>query len=121
MNSKKMPWEETQAKNLTASEICSIIKECARQNVAEMTFGELHVKFQPLGERIEVPGPSANHLRVRVPAKTLEKIETEAVKQGELAVKEDDLAQMLIDDPAQYEKLLLQGDLTDDADDGRGA
>lgn len=119
MNSKtfKLPGE-AEPKNLTSQEICAIIKECARQNVAEMTYGELHVKFQPLGERVEMHlEPSMK--RVRVPAKTLEKIETEAIKTGELAVKDDDLAAMLIEDPAQYEKLVLQGDLTDDANDGR--
>lgn len=121
MNSKPMPWSEPAPKNLTAQEICSIIKECARQGVAEMTYGELHVKFQPLGEREEAPAHVPPSQRVRVPAKTLDKIESDSLRNDELAVKEDDLAQMLIEDPAQYEKLVLQGDLADDANDSRGA
>lgn len=90
-------------KILESSEICSIIKACGESEVSELKFGDLSIKF----------GRSASHLNPEpVLDRSIEqeqtRIQDEVLVQDELMSREDELANMLVEDPVRYEEMLAE-------------
>lgn len=109
---------------LSTEDACRIIETSAKTGVTELTFSGLHVKFGRLTENdVGLTSPfvqQAPRAPVSVNALTEEqhtKQATEALEMDELRLRQDQLAQALVEDPLKYEELLMQGEL-DDALDG---
>lgn len=94
---------------LTGDIVCAIIKTCAESGVMDLSVGSLKVSFRnnpTLDPLHGIIAPDFNpHLQDVVTA--------EAIERDELALREDQLAQMEIEDPVGYEKAISAGDLID--------
>lgn len=102
-------------KNLLSSkDVCSIIKMCAQSKVSELKFGELHLSFGYFSDesRSEVPN-------TRISEAKLKEEEQKYIAESEIRSKDDEIDQMLIEDPVKFEELLEQGEF--DADEFRGS
>ncbi len=107
---------------LTFSQVCSILKACGESRVAELKFGDLHVTFHPPVKE----GPEAQQYFPTTPTppeaeisdQQREQLEKHALAEDERRVKEEQLQQMLIEDPAGYERLLAEGELEQDEETG---
>ena len=93
-------------------EICAIVRVCVKSNVKELCLGELKVSFfDPNGtQKVAImpqvaQDPESLSKMKELDQKTLEALELEA--------KQDQLDEMLIQDPMQYEELVLAGDIED--------
>lgn len=103
---------------LTADEVCRIIEVCGESQVSELKFGDLHLvmggpTLRPASTDAEV---APNHSPVAPAAiVAIQKQEAErSLVQAEADLKRDQLDQMIIEDPSQAERLLIQGELEDD-------
>ena len=100
---------------LKAGDICRIIKECKDSGVVTLKFGELHIDFTPQRSAAPTPSQSWSELQQALEPGPVKQATPENVKQEidvfDEQVAEDALyAQMLIDDPAGFEKLqMLEG------------
>jgi hypothetical protein len=90
-------------KHFSASDICSIVKSCGENGVGEFTLGKLKVTFKgnltPVSQQEEVS------------TELQEAVSVELTERDELAHKEAMLAQMEIEDPVEFERLMTSGDL----------
>lgn len=91
---------ERKRNNLSAVDVCSLIKACSESGVIELTFGDLHISFVP--KAIGTP-----------PAQAIAGLNQPDIEQIEIAVKTDQLDHMLVEDPVEYERLRASGELTD--------
>lgn len=87
-------------KNLTAKDICSIVKACASSGVREITLGDVIIKF---GGPIE-DTPSNIHYTVTHPYLDNEVTTDEGSEES----NNDDLDQLLMENPAEYERRRLE-------------
>ena len=109
----------SERKNLNCKDICSIIKECAKNGVAEFKYQTLQVSFKAK-EIIEVDSHPVQVSTEEIPENYIEEVEKEHVHQEELILKERDLANMPIEDPEQFEKMLAEGSIGDVVDNLSG-
>lgn len=108
---------------LTADDLCSIIKACSENGVhllklsgeVEIHFGGFHedrklhgAPFQGLNE--PYLGPNTEILGDQT-----QKIDVQTIEQQEVESKEERLARMSIEDPAEFERLMYSGELEHDA------
>jgi hypothetical protein len=115
---------------LTGAEIQSIILQCAQSNVREVDLPGLRLVFGEGGPaKAPATGPKAPKTTPPAEAalsdKQHEVAEKAALEQDEAAAKEERLSLMAIEDPAQFEELILRGELGDQEgndgdDDGTG-
>lgn len=105
---------------LSVADICRILKACGEASVTELKFGDLHVRRD---SQSPAAAPSASVEPAPAPPPTAEIVETQrkeserAQIQAEVTLRQQQLSQMLIEDPLEAERLLSQGDLIDDAFD----
>lgn len=85
--------------------ICRILKACHDSGVSEFSFEKLKVKFGPSQVTEEMVTPVAPHVA--------REFEAEAIAQAEMKIKEDQLANLPLEDPLRYEELIAEGDLSD--------
>lgn len=79
-----------------------ILETCGEFKVSKLSIGDLHLEFSQ-SERVQAP-PPATEIAAQ---------ERMAVLQDEQKIKQDQLENMLLEDPEQYEELLLRGELVD--------
>lgn len=91
-------------KELTSYGICEIIKQCGESGVAEFKYGNFHITFQARNGECIDETPYQSPGQVTAIAKVLD--EDELIKLDEINAKEEDLAQIKLQDPLQYEELL---------------
>lgn len=102
---------------LNTVEVCTIIKAGAKSNVTLLKIGDIEIWFgkptepdviqhvlhppsnYPTGEEIPVDHKQQNQLSLEI---------------DEIRLKEDRLAQMIIENPALAEQMILDGDFGDD-------
>mgnify|MGYP001558964529 CR=1 FL=1 len=97
--------------------LCGIIKSCSEAQVSKFTFGDLTIWVGPQSETTAQPANVGYNHFAQVPQlnpetelSEIQKLkQSESLLQDELALKEDRLAQMFIEDPVQAERLLLDG------------
>lgn len=95
---------------LSGEEVCKIIETCAKNKVYSLKCGPLELSFSPAKE-LSAPGPT-------IPASNPEKIiqeqqeeQKKAIEEEELDTREDQIADLLLTDPAKAEELMEQGEL----------
>ncbi len=87
-------------KSFSSGDICSIIKVCGEAGVVDFQLGSIRVLFKgnPLFE---------------APVQPLDQLfEEVGTTRDEVTLKEERLAHMDIENPQEYERLLMSGDLT---------
>lgn len=91
--------------NLDVDDICRLLKVCARLGVREFKLDALTFSLgaEPIQHYLS-PTPSSATGKSEI-------IEKEYVEAEELKLKETELAEMMLNDPLGYEKLIEQGDL----------
>lgn len=108
---------------LAVDALCSIIEACGNANVAELKFGDLYLK---MGQKTPISDPrslsleDSGQLELPLPrpsAKEIAELQAKeakrALERDEIAIREQQLADMFIEDPAEAERLLIQGELRD--------
>jgi hypothetical protein len=100
--------------NFTTKDICEIIDACGKSGVLEFNYQDLRITFQARkndGQEepyYQSPGP--------VTEIASNKFDERIIQQDELAVKDDELALMRIEDPLAYERLLMTRELETEGD-----
>ncbi|MFA9263201.1 MAG: hypothetical protein ACEQSB_07770 [Undibacterium sp.] len=91
---------------LDVESVCRILKTCHESGVSELTFAGLKVKFG-------VPATASEEMLAPVSPVVAHEIEAEAIAQAESRIREDQLANLPLENPLAFEELLAQGELTD--------
>lgn len=108
-------------KGLTADEVVVILKACGDVQVAVLKFGNLYVRFSR-NESPPSPEPWGSVAAPPVPATEIAVKQAEqarlAFEQDELALKEEQLQELKLTDPEEYEKHVINGDLDEESTDG---
>jgi hypothetical protein len=86
-------------KGFSSGDICAIIKACGEAGVSKFVLGSLSFE---IGH-----APQVQYAPFVAEGRT----QAIGVLNDELALKEERLAHMDVEDPVQYEKLLMSGDL----------
>jgi restriction endonuclease Mrr len=109
----------TEHKDLSVKEICEIITVGAKNGLAtlkyaglELTFKETHTPSMETPATVIVE-PSQG------PEEELAPISPEVLQKIEQDMKQEELSQMMINDPAQFEELISLGEIEND-DENRG-
>lgn len=101
---------------LSAKDICDIIKACKGSGISELSVGDLILR------RGLIEDPLAETHIARSRPILEEKVGKESLEEQEQMTKEDQLALLRIENPLEYERLLIAQDLidsTEGADDGQ--
>jgi hypothetical protein len=99
---------------LNADEVCSILRTCAESGVASLKLGDLHVTFgKPAYADVQLPDPRQQPSPDTEISDQAQKIEAETRLKDEVALKEEEIAFSLVEDPLAYERAILRGELTD--------
>lgn len=103
---------------LQAKEICRIIKVCQKSRVLSLELGAIRISFQGANSRsvskeaseiaetksIPLAGEVSAHADVEVPRSLLTPADKDALEEAQIA-------QLMIDDPSAYEKLMIDDHL----------
>jgi len=87
--------------------ITRIIEECSRNGVAKFSYGGLELSFLQVDR---APATEPAFVRPELAVAQESQAKSSLVRE-EVAVKQEQLEQMLLDDPLEYENLLRQRDL----------
>lgn len=101
---------------LTSEDVCSIIRACSESGVMELEFQDLHIV---LGKQAKPPQDSIGAGVTEViptpePQIKEQDLPPDELLKQEIQAREEQLAQMMLEDPAEAERLQLEGDLSDD-------
>jgi hypothetical protein len=96
--------------SLTASEALAIIEACVTAGVTELTFRGLEVSFS--GGRLRWTEPKAEELTPPVVAAAAQ-TDQETLEVEELEVRAQQVAELHLTDPLEFEKMLERGELED--------
>lgn len=98
-------------KRIDPSEICAMIKACGEAKVSVLKYGDLYLC---LGERAPVVKKPATPVPDTEISVTQKNIERESFLKDEQQLRQDRIAQALIEDPLEAERLLMSGEFVDD-------
>lgn len=93
------------SKSLTVRELKAIISLCSNRGVSELKYGSLSLRFGDVAQNKVTARCSSVVAQNRIDEETTEK--------NEIEVREEQLQQMLIENPTMYENLLAQNELED--------
>lgn len=99
----------TKKRAFTAEEVCGIISACGTARVSHFKWDGLEVAFEKAHS--EESKPTTPHPVDESTRIIAEKIATDTLVKSEVEVKEEQLANMLIEDPLAYERNLMSGEL----------
>lgn len=110
--------EKSEKQVLSAGDICRIIKQCQGSGISELSYLGLSLKFHSHrnesadGDRnASAHEPVVNDLG-EAPLQELSKeTKEEAELMNREALEEAEISQLLIDDPAAYEKMVMDRDI----------
>lgn len=110
-------------KSLSPNEIRVILEACEKTGVAELAFGDFQVIFglkprkiwEESDQSLAQPEPFQSHSRPTVGIVGIqENIARKALEDDEIALKEDQIADLLIEDPVELERMVRDGEITDE-------
>lgn len=109
---------------LNVKNVCEIIKACGSAGVSKLKFGDLELEFHIREEKQEItqtiPMYSVSHTYQDDNSQGPESdsVSPELLQKQEAELKQQEVSEMLITDPAAYEELLFSGALTNEDDRG---
>lgn len=101
-------------KELSVKDVCEIIHAGASNGLATLKWAGLELTFKEAHTPGQVLPPQAIEENSQGPEKDIPEISPEALQKMEQDVKQAQLEQMLITDPAQFEEMISTGDIEDD-------
>lgn len=112
-NSTTLNLQKVKSTECAVKDICRLIVACKENGVSELKFGELHLLFGNGPEKSpEEITPSA-----AIPSEDLkaqEQVSKEAEAQLRFAEEQDDVSLMVLEDPAEMERRIANGELIDE-------
>ncbi len=103
---------------LSVDEICRIIELCGRTGVAELKFGGLQVRLVHTVPFLRPEEPAPETVPTSAPDTAISaQVEKDALVEAELELREDQLHRLAIEDPVEYERMKLSGDIVDAEDE----
>lgn len=102
---------------LTAQDICAIIRACGEHGVATLKFGSLEINMGEVAHHYSIEMPQdapLPHPDTAISEQKAKHVEQEVIEKAEVETKADQLARLLIEDPAEYEMLMQAGELEDE-------
>jgi hypothetical protein len=94
---------------LSSIEICDILKACTASRVSKLEYANLKVEFS--SEPQAMTAPSSKFIPIPAHADAIQEEEDKAFESAEIQSKSEQLSTMLLTDPAEYERLIMEGDL----------
>ena len=95
---------------LDTKKISAIIKACGKAGVQEFSLGELRITF---GTKTD-PDLSVSPLSGEALSdEDHRKLNEQSLEQDEVRTRENQMEELLITDPAQYERLIIDGEFSD--------
>jgi hypothetical protein len=107
----------TDNKELNVKDVCEIIAACATNGVATMKWGSLEIQFKASHAPSQETLPNPIEASSQGPEKEPE-VSPELLQKIEQDMKQEELASMMINDPAQFEELLSAGAIEHEQDSG---
>ncbi len=96
---------------IEGKDLKAIIRECAKRGVAELKIGDFHIKF---GSVEDIQAPKAKS-EIKAPSKAvLKAAENQALVAENAEHNENMLANLQLEDPVAFEKMLIEGELEED-------
>jgi hypothetical protein len=99
--------------HLSATEVCLIIRACSESQVTQLKLGDLEIS---LGHKAPEPVLTAPTPDTAI-SEIQTQIEKEELVEQEIRLRDDQIKQMLIEDPYEAEKLMIKGELESDGSD----
>jgi hypothetical protein len=98
---------------LSATELCNIIKVCGDAQVSELKLGNLFLRFGKVAEPAKevAPLPSGTAL-----PEIQEKVAEQGLLNDQISDREEDIATLLVTNPYLAEKMISEGELEEDVD-----
>ncbi len=109
----------TKDKNIsfTPDEIKDIIQTCVQANVRELEIGDLYVQFGRPAELDPVP-PSKPQPEMAISDEKHDAMTADSILFEEFREKQRRLDMLAIEDPAEFERQIADGELLDDDESG---
>lgn len=105
---------------LSTDDVIRIIESSAKCGVVVLKFQDLMVSFDKQVEpEVVLPGGPANNSASMVEAPTEQQLQTQdqrAFEKSEMELRDEQLAELAITNPLEFERLINQGELEDDTD-----
>jgi hypothetical protein len=102
---------------LSTEQVCLILEASAKSGVAELKFGGLHVKFATKADAAQGHAQlDAETAPVKVLTEDQHTKQTaDVIEHDQIRLREEELANALVEDPMRFENMLRSGELNDDA------
>lgn len=109
---------------LSAVDICTIIKTCHGRGVTKLKLGALELEFEPPAEsrhsKTPAPGPALPEISPGNVLQEQQQEETKSFEAEELRTRDEQLAELQLTNPAEYERLLELGEISEEAQEEPG-
>ena len=103
---------------LNVKDVCEIIASCATNGVSMLKYGTLEVHFKDRTPSKEQKEDQPIEIHSQGPEKEIPTMSPEVLQKIEQDMKQAELEQMLVTDPAQFEELLSSGEIEHEEDRG---
>lgn len=94
-------------KSISTKEILQILKECSKLGVTRLRMGDLEMSFGPESLRETLP----NKVREKPKAQAVE--EKKSIAAQESRLRQEQIEELMIADPEEYERRIAMGELVD--------
>lgn len=111
-----MKTNKTRLKSISkVKELCDLVKVCGDAGVLELVYGDTRVIFEPKAKGTNQSSETETVVTREI--KQQPEHEINHLMKDTIDLKEDQLSMALIENPADYERLVLSGDLEDDGEE----
>lgn len=124
MNGTRLPGatRADQKSSFTADELCLIVDTCVRRGVKSLRVGDLFLEFQSASpvDTSQIPQVMSlgNERALDLTDKEHEELRRAHLESEEVRLKEERVAQMILEDPIGFERMLENGELEEMIEDG---
>lgn len=110
--------------SLNSADVCAIIKACGEAGVTKLKFDGLDLSLgkppsepRPQDQSTDPTGPASTPIPVATLTESEHtKLSKEALEEAELIMRESQIEELKITDPAKYEELMVNGELENERD-----
>ena len=110
---KKTSRTSVPVKSFTAEEICAIIKQCGESDVLKLSLGDFHVEFERKASALLDTPEQASQVFPVISQEQSNEIQDLANIKERSDDASEEIANLLLTNPVEYEDSLMRGDLED--------